>query len=250
MYNEQLASAILAVLKDAFPNKLQLNELKSALPDFSSLDEKEWLTAVEALEKDRLIEGRFIRAGFHNALQVVANLEISAEGRRWLSQAKPAAVHPKAEDAAVIAHDSRKVFVVHGHDDGVKQSVARLLERLDLEPVILHERPNKGRTVIEKFEAHADVSFAVVLLTPDDVGGLSATGELRPRARQNVILELGYFIGKLGRARVCAIYAEGVEIPSDIHGVLYIPLDASDGWRLKLASEIRAAGITVDLNRV
>ena len=117
-------------------------------------------------------------------------------------------------------------------------------------PIILHEQPNQGRTVIEKFEAHSDVSFAVVLLTPDDMGAVVSSTRLAPRARQNVILELGYFIGKLGRSRVCALYVEGVEIPSDIHGVLYVPYDDSQGWRLKLASEIRSVGIAVDLNRI
>lgn len=148
-----------------------------------------------------------------------------------------------------VKKDTRNIFLVHGHDEAVTSAVARFLERLDLHPIILHEQPNLGRTIIEKFEAHADVGFAVVLLTPDDVGGLASTGKLNPRARQNVILELGYFIGKLGRAKVCALYAEGVEIPSDIHGVLFVPYDAGGGWRLRLANEIRAAGISVDLNR-
>jgi predicted nucleotide-binding protein len=145
--------------------------------------------------------------------------------------------------------DSRQVFLVHGHDKAVREEVARFVEKLDLEPIILHEQPNMGRTVIEKFEAHADVRFAVVLLTPDDVGGLASGGGVKPRARQNVILELGYFIGRLGRARVCALYVEGVEIPSDIHGVVYVAYDAAGGWRLKLASEIRAAGLNIDMNR-
>ena len=158
---------------------------------------------------------------------------------------------PSVRRGAVIKSDSRNVFLVHGHDDAMKESVARFLEKLDLRPIILHEQPNKGRTVIEKFEAHSDVGFAVVLLTPDDVGGLaSSPDKLSRRARQNVILELGYFIGKLGRAKVCALYKEGVEIPSDIHGVLYVPYDAGNGWRLKLASEIKAAGLAVDLNLV
>jgi predicted nucleotide-binding protein len=161
----------------------------------------------------------------------------------------PSPASPSANEPT-MALDIREVFVVHGHNDAVKQSVARFLEKLDLKPVILHEQPNKGRTVIEKFEAHSSVGFAVVLLTPDDVGGLASTPDkLSPRARQNVVLELGYFIGKLGRARVCALYQEGVEIPSDIHGVLFVPYDASEGWRLKLATEIKAAGIDVDLNR-
>jgi predicted nucleotide-binding protein len=154
------------------------------------------------------------------------------------------------EGVAIMKPNSRDVFLVHGHDETVKETVARFLEKLDLNPVILHERPNQGKTVIEKFEAHSDVGFAVVLLTPDDVGALASSPEkLNSRARQNVILELGYFIGKLSRARVCALYREGVEIPSDIHGVLYVPYDEGGGWRLKLANEIRAAGISVDMNR-
>lgn len=120
---------------------------------------------------------------------------------------------------------------------GAKEAVARLLARLDLNPIILHEQPNKGRTVIETFEAYSDVGFAVPLLTPDDIGATKTTPEkLLSRARQNVILELGYFIGRLSRTRVCALYVEGVELPSDIHGVLYVPLDAGGVWRWKLAS--------------
>jgi predicted nucleotide-binding protein len=170
----------------------------------------------------------------------LAELELMGAG----VPAEPAA---GSGGAVMVISDSRNVFLVHGRDDAVTESVARFLEKLDLHPIILHEQPNMGRTVIEKFEAHADVGFAVVLLTPDDVGGLAADGKLAPRARQNVILELGYFIGRLGRARVCALYVEGVELPSDIHGVLYVAYDA--GWRLKLAGEIRAAGISVDLNQ-
>jgi predicted nucleotide-binding protein len=155
----------------------------------------------------------------------------------------------ESEQAMPIELNSRKVFLVHGHDEAVKLAVARFLEKLGLEPVILHEQPNKGQTVIEKFEANSDVGFAVVLLTPDDEGRAATGKDLRPRARQNVILELGYFIGKLCRPRVCALYKEGVELPSDIHGVIYVPYDGAGGWRLELARELKAAGIDVDLNR-
>lgn len=144
----------------------------------------------------------------------------------------------------------REVFIVHGHDAAAKEAVARFLERLDLEPVVLHEQANLGRTVIEKFEQHSSVQFAVVLLTPDDVGrSVAAASEPRPRARQNVILELGFFLGALGRKRVCALHVGEIEIPSDYDGVLYIPLDTQGGWRLKLAAELRSAGLEVDLNR-
>jgi hypothetical protein len=109
-----------------------------------------------------------------------------------------------------------RIFLVHGHDQAALQETARFLERLDQDILILREQPNQGRTIIEKFEEYADVGFAVVLLTPDDRGGTAtqAYDAQRPRARQNVILELGYFLGRLGRKRVCALYRPGVEIPS------------------------------------
>ncbi len=149
------------------------------------------------------------------------------------------------------AATGHRIFLVHGHDQAVLQEVARFLERLDQNIIILHEQPNQGRTIIEKFEDYSDVGFAVILLTPDDRGGpASATPEeQRSRARQNVILELGYFLGRLGRSRVCALYREGVEIPSDYSGVLYVKLDQESGWRLQLAKELKGAGLPVDMNK-
>ena len=145
---------------------------------------------------------------------------------------------------------SNKVFVIHGRDDGAKETVARFLTKLGLEPVILHEQENRGRTIIEKFEEHAQVGFAVVLLTPDDVGSLKdKEPNLKPRARQNVIFEFGYFIGKLSRKRVCALVKGDVEKPSDYDGVLYIPLDDFGGWEKKLIKELKSAGFEVDANR-
>lgn len=155
------------------------------------------------------------------------------------------------EQQASIEPNSRSVFVVHGRDNAAKETVARFLEKLGLRAIILHEQPNKGATLIEKFEANSDVGFAVVLLTPDDRGGVaSEPSRMSPRARQNVVLELGYFIGKLGRQRVCALYMEGVEIPSDFQGVVYVPYDAGNTWRLQLATELKAAGIEADFDRL
>jgi predicted nucleotide-binding protein len=153
---------------------------------------------------------------------------------------------------ATASHQPRgyKIFLVHGHDDKALHETARFLEKLQQDVIILREQPNKGRTLIEKFEDYADVGFAVVLLTPDDKGGPRncATSDLKPRARQNVVFELGYFIGRLGRNRVCALYLEGVEIPSDYSGVLYVKMDPSGAWRLELAKELKAAGFPVDMN--
>jgi len=153
-------------------------------------------------------------------------------------------------DPAKRAHSATKrVFIVHGHDEAAREGVARFLEKLELEPIILHEQPSGGRTVIEKLEHHGDVGFAVVLLTPDDVGAAaSASADLKPRARQNVVLELGYFAGRLGRARVCALHKGALELPSDVIGVVYVPLDSSGAWRLLLAKELREAGFDIDLN--
>jgi predicted nucleotide-binding protein len=145
--------------------------------------------------------------------------------------------------------DSRRIFVVHGHDHGSKETVARFLGQLGLEPIILHEKPDQGKTIIEKFEAHAaDARCAVVILTADDVGYLKANPEPKElRARQNVILELGYFVGKLGRDHTFALVEKGLALPSDIHGVVYIPLDEG-AWRFLLVKELKAAGLDVDAN--
>jgi predicted nucleotide-binding protein len=146
---------------------------------------------------------------------------------------------------------NREVFIVHGHDEAAKLAVDSFLKKLDLIPIILHEQSNKGRTIIEKFEEHSDVGFAVVLMTPDDVGASTGDKENpKPRARQNVILELGFFLGKLGRKHVCSLYKEGVEIPSDYKGVLFIPMDKNDGWKLSLAREIKAVGMKIDMNKL
>jgi len=145
----------------------------------------------------------------------------------------------------------RRVFLVHGHDEAALQSCARFIEKLGLPLTVLREEPNQGRTIIEKFIDYSDVGFAVVLLTGDDRGGAADKpyDEQSPRARQNVVFELGFFIGKLGRERVCALYEEGVEVPSDYQGVAFVKLDNRFAWRLELAKELRAAGLPVDLNK-
>ncbi|WP_315716651.1 MULTISPECIES: nucleotide-binding protein [unclassified Bradyrhizobium] len=141
-----------------------------------------------------------------------------------------------------------EVFVVHGHDEAALQAVARFLERLELPTIVLREQPDQGRTIIEKFEDCASrVGFTVVLLTPDDVAGTSSAPAAR--ARQNVIFELGYFAGKLGRGRTCLLRRGEVEIPSDLYGVIYTELDPAEGWKIKLVKELKAAGMDFDANK-
>ncbi len=144
---------------------------------------------------------------------------------------------------------SDRVFIVHGQDTGPRDAVARFLEVIGLRPVILHEQASRGLTVIEKVEANSDVGFAVVVLTPDDEGCL-AGAKLEPRARQNVILELGYFIGKLGRSKVCALKRGEMKIPSELAGVVWESMDDRGGWKLALARELRAAGHQIDWTKI
>ncbi len=141
--------------------------------------------------------------------------------------------------------DSNSVFLVHGHNEEIFRQTAQFLVGHGLDVVVLHEQPNLGRTIIEKFVDYSDVAFAVVLLTADDRGGMASTSfkDQSPRARQNVILELGFFLGKLGRNRVFALYEEGVEIPSDYSGVLFTALDKQNVWQSELLKELKAASL-------
>jgi predicted nucleotide-binding protein len=130
-------------------------------------------------------------------------------------------------------------FVVHGHNDTIKLEVARYIENdLKRKAIILHEQANKGQTIIEKFESNSTVDFAVVLWTADDVGKAKSESDSRDRARQNVIFETGFFIGALGRENVIILYEDGVEIPSDYSGVIFIRL--ADNWKDNLRKEIEA----------
>lgn len=146
----------------------------------------------------------------------------------------------------VGTYDPKKVFIVHGHNETVKQSVARTLETIGLTPIILAEQPDKGRTVIEKFEKEGnDVGFAVVLLTADDKGRKNRARTMQSRARQNVVFEMGYFMALLGRERVMLLLQDGVEEPSDLKGVVYTALDKDSAWKYRLVKELREQGYEV-----
>jgi predicted nucleotide-binding protein len=143
-----------------------------------------------------------------------------------------------------------KTFIVHGHDNEMLQTSARFIELFGIEVIILLEQEGRGKTIIEKLEKHSEVPFSIVLLTSDDVGKSIKDNELNPRARQNVIFELGFFVGKLGRNNVAVLYQEGVELPSDYTGVEYIKIDKEGYWKMRLAREMKAAGFVIDLNKV
>lgn len=148
------------------------------------------------------------------------------------------------------AIDRNKVFIVHGHDNEAKLEVARFMEKIGFEPIILHEQASGSKTIIEKIEAYSDVGFGVVIYTPCDVGAkTSDAANLNGRARQNVVFEHGFLIGKLGRPNVCPLVKGGVETPNDISGIVYTSMDSTN-WQLELAKELRAAGYSVDMNKV
>jgi len=158
-------------------------------------------------------------------------------------------IQTKLEEKIVV-QSNKKVFVVHGHDVTLKNDIEAFLYRIHLDPIILHKQPDEGLTIIEKFEKNSDVMFALILLTPDDLSCSSSVEAkdvqkaLIPRARQNVIFEFGYFVGKLGRKNVCCIYKEGVELPSDVNGLLYQKLSGDiESIGYNLIKEFQAAGL-------
>lgn len=182
----------------------------------------------------------------------LATLETTSESAlgRFAAETEAASVDHDldAKTAPSASRSPNRVFVVHGRNEAARASVVDHLRRLDLEPIVLHDQPNMGRHLLTKFIEEAEVvTFAVVIMTDDDVGGASGAS-LSPRARQNVILELGYFIAHLGQARVCALVTPGLETPSDFDGIVYIRMDADDRWRRELTRELQASEmpITVD----
>jgi len=154
---------------------------------------------------------------------------------------------------------SKNVFIVHGRDHKPMKELKAMLKQFGLNPIVLHEQPSGSRTIVEKLEKYSDVGYAFVILTPDDIGGdrhrfdsrsrkvgVRIIEEYSERARQNVILEFGYFIGKLGRDKVCCLHKGDVELPSDMHGMVYIPFKQSvNEVKDKVVKELKAAGYEI-----
>lgn len=205
----------------------------------------------EALHKSglRYLQGGIIRPEDQNGVE--AAIPYSSD-REILNKAETGIERFFEEKPTAMKNPN--VFVVHGHGETATLHTARLVEKLGLTPIILREQPNSGATVIEKFEKHSNVDFAIILMTADDIGCAKDAAfnqdSLQPRARQNVILELGYFIGKLGRKNVCVLKEKGVEEPSDIIGVVYTEFDAGGAWRFELCKELKEAGYSIDMNKL
>lgn len=145
--------------------------------------------------------------------------------------------------------DPAAVFIVHGHDHESKNELELFVKELGLLPVVLHRQPDEGLTIIEKFEKHSRVGYALVLLTPDDFveGGVNQ-GNGERRARQNVVFEFGFFVGRLGRNRVCCIHKSGTTLPSDVSGLIYKPFKHRiEEVKFALAKELKSAGYNVQI---
>lgn len=159
--------------------------------------------------------------------------------------------HSKLTNGVEKRMDKSKIFIVHGHDTAAKAEAARLVEKLGFEAIILHEQASSGMTIIEKIETYSDVGFAIVLYTPCDLGAAKDKKDnLRGRARQNVVFEHGYLIGKIGRQNVCALVKGDIETPNDISGVVYVSMDEVGNWKYSIAKEMKKAGYSIDLNKI
>jgi predicted nucleotide-binding protein len=181
------------------------------------------------------------------------SLELLNEAQRTLGEdLADAALNPPSQFESMPPPPSllsRRIFVVHGHDGEARKMVTLFLEKQRLEPIILSEQSSQGGTVIEKIEANRDVGFAVVLMTPDDVGRSNKEQDLRPRARQNVVLELGYFMAHLSRKNICLLKWGELEMPSDLGGMVWVPMDGND-WKRTLAQELEEIGYPINWKTV
>lgn len=184
--------------------------------------------------------------------KATTELAIQALQREGRSSPAVAFVRKKEDGVAGLLKAVRqaivpKVFVSHGHDDNATAAVQKFIEDGGARAIVLKEQLNPGQAILSAFKEHANVQFAIILVTPDDVGAKNGM-PLRPRARQNVIFELGFFLAKLGEDKVVALYkddGEPIEWPSNYEGVLYRRMEGE--WKIQLAKDLKKAGIALDL---
>lgn len=233
-----------------------LGNLQIRMPDDVEDHAQDWQRIHASLAKAGLsYDGLQIgRATGHSA--TTPSSEVARDVALRAVTARPSAA-PLAQRSSttlnVAGNDnsSREVFIAHGHDNALKNTIARFVAALGLIPIILHEQADHGETIIAKLEAQRSTGFAIVLCTGDDVGCAATravdAGNWQRRARQNVVLELGFFLGCLGRPRVCAVVADGVEIPSDIDGVLFAPIAE---WQQKLFDRLSDCGYSFQQDQI
>lgn len=242
----------------------QVTDAKNGHPD----DFENWRTATEVTLRTVMGADSPLLADFHKVRytpqvwvsgmdmsgyrpagvkRIVAILEAAKSELALREELEQVVQSEESPAEKAVAAEHGRVFIVHGHDEARKHELLRVLQDVTgTRPIILHEQPSGGRSILEKLEAYAaSAGFAVALLTADDVGR-STDGDDAPRARQNVVFEAGYFAGRLGRARVVLLHEAAVELPSDLHGVVYVPLDLAGAWKMKLVHEMASASIAVD----
>lgn len=232
----------------------RIHILKSELP-IASLAE---LVRREQRERDRNSSVVFIGGPLPSELAVWRGQDVLDDYISGPPGYEVKARKPSNNEALLKPQEDNKIpnkiFLVHGQNEEMKQSVARFIEKLGIDIIILHEQANLGRTIIEKFTDYSDVNYAIVLLSADDVAysKRDSTKTERLRARQNVILELGFFLGKIGRRNVVSLYeaTDNIEIPSDYQGVIFIPYASGHGWQMDLIRELKASGFEIDANKI
>jgi predicted nucleotide-binding protein len=234
----------MAVAAEDGGSELTLHEVAAA----TGLEIQEAARHLLALQDDDLID--LVTNPGDDEIKSAHVTRVKASGRRAAATPRPfdAVVESLDEDPGTVP----SIFVVHGHGSRPPE-VARVIETCTtgVDVVVLKEQRSRGQTIIQKFESHAPrANFAVVVATADDLGRAVGDKDLKPRARQNVVLELGYFIGRLGIAHVAVLRESEVELPGDIDGLIYITLDAGGAWKLELAKELQAGGIDVDFNKI
>jgi predicted nucleotide-binding protein len=257
LFDEQIAKAeqVLAELKSSsqpMALKHSCTQRMQAILSASFIENEKLKTELSKVsgmgsyhinESELSIARRWLGSALTSFKHILENFDLYEEG---LSS------NLKNQSRSETPRDLTKIFVVHGQNKEHKHHVARFIsEKLKLEPIILEEQPNEGNTLIEKFEQHSDVSFAVVLMSGDDEGYPRDKPEQKKlRARQNVVLELGYFAAKLGRKNIAVLCEENVERPSDINGMVYTLLDPCGAWKMELGKELQTAGFEIDLNKL
>lgn len=191
-----------------------------------------------------LLQKDYLKSRIDNLKRLLNKVEILSSS--FIEELNKTDNNPKKKEFS-----KSEVFIVHGQDETAKTKTARFVEKLGFKPIILHEQASSGKTIIEKIENYSNVGFGIILYTPCDIGAKKETEpKYQNRARQNVVFEHGFLIGKIGRQNVCALIKENVEKPNDISGVVYIKMDEDEAWHLKLAKELKNSGYDVDMNKL